>query len=179
MLSDIYRSLDGYFHRQVDRAGTVLDRKGIDRSFPGSTYWWSVPFVAAPVLSLPLLASVILLSNVEASLCVRERRDGPLVRSASSAIIRDPMRYRMESAVRSFRTVPAALAVGYAAHGLASIVEGATRGVIDYDGLHSLLAVPALAAPAVSSYLRDRDPPAVEEDPLLAYVQSPVITREA
>ncbi|MFT4308294.1 MAG: hypothetical protein ACMXYM_02900 [Candidatus Woesearchaeota archaeon] len=171
--SDLYRSLDGFFHRQVDRVGRVLDRKGVDRSLAGAVA--SLPACVGS-LTFPVVAMVpfAAYSTLSYGVSILEYYTGPNeVRSGSRMIVRDPDVYAVDRAFRAIRTIPAALAAGYAAHGVAALVEGATRGVLEPDGLRSMLTALTLAGPPVSSYLRQRDPLVPEEDPMLAYLPSP------
>ena len=169
--SDLYRSLDGFFHRQVDRVGQVLDRKGVDRSLAASICALSAAITPAFAVLGPVYYPFALISSAEIVNASADMVLGPnTVRSGAKTIIRNPARWFADELFRSIRTVPATIAVGYAAHGIATLAEGATRGVLEPEGVRSLAAASAFAAPAISSYLRERDPPAPEEDPMRAYV---------
>ena len=169
--SDLYRSLDGFFHRQIDRVGTQLEHRGVGRSLTAVVCSHTV--LLTPVLAGlgPAYYPFAFIAGMEMANASYDLVSGPNeVRSGTRTMVRNPARKFFSELVRSIRTVPAGIAVGYAAHGIATLAEGATRGVLEPEGVRSLAAASAFAAPAISSYLREQDPPAPEEDPMRAYV---------
>lgn len=183
VLLDLYRSFDGFIHRRIDSlAQRSIDRIGVNRSIAGAFitlaplgYAMAHEHLGAGFPSsaeaAALLLPSLMLAMPEFGAAIDDLRFGPNESyDGGSVTIKHRGRYRIDRLVRSLRTVPMGIASVTAAHGLSSIVEGAFRGSVSVEGLSSLAIASAMTGPSISSYLRDRDPPAAEHDPLLAYL---------